>query len=63
MLGIVVGIFASQSAQLLVFPKTASMGALSHFSHALTMLVELNAEQAWGPVHIVEQAALPGDER
>ena len=59
-LGIVVGIISSHIAQMLVFPKTATRGALSHFGHALHMLVALNAEQAWGDSHIVEAGPPPG---
>lgn len=59
-LGIVVGILSSHAAHMLVFPKAATRKSLSHFSHALHMLLELNAEQAWGPDHVVLQENRPG---
>ena len=50
--GIVVGISTSHIAHLLVFPKSATRGALQQFGMALTSLVDLAAQQAQGPGQI-----------
>ncbi|KAK9800862.1 hypothetical protein WJX73_002141 [Symbiochloris irregularis] len=54
--GIVVGVTCSHIAHLVVFPKSATKQALKQFGVALSSLLELNAEQAWGPDHLTIEA-------